>query len=279
MNLRHAILLFLCCIGLTATAAPRRILVFVALCDNQHQGIIPVPQALGNGQDPKSNLYWGAQYGLRTYFDAAPTWTQTHTETPKNGPVLERTVYRHATEDVVLIASAYDGREIKTATTDFLRAANGNANLIVYIGHNGLMDFALPDSRPATAPGPDAMVLACSSNASFAPHLRALASRPVTLTTGFMAPEAYTLAAALDGWIADESSDALATGMSLYALGQTGPSSSPEITKAREFLRGSQLESGRWDVPGTKTSAKGNSTPTSTYWGTAWAVVGLLSTR
>ncbi len=31
--------------------------VFVALCDNQNQGIVPVPASLGNGQDPKSNLY------------------------------------------------------------------------------------------------------------------------------------------------------------------------------------------------------------------------------
>ncbi|MGC6431949.1 MAG: hypothetical protein ACON5F_12965 [Jejuia sp.] len=34
--------------------------VYVALCDNINQGIVPVPAKLGNGQDPKNNLYWGA---------------------------------------------------------------------------------------------------------------------------------------------------------------------------------------------------------------------------
>ena len=35
--------------------------VFVALCDNRHQGIVPVRAELGNGQDPRTNLYWGAR--------------------------------------------------------------------------------------------------------------------------------------------------------------------------------------------------------------------------
>jgi len=30
--------------------------VIVALCDNESQGIVPVPARLGNGQDPGSNL-------------------------------------------------------------------------------------------------------------------------------------------------------------------------------------------------------------------------------
>jgi len=32
--------------------------VFVALCDNVNQGIVPVSAKLGNGQDIKGNLYW-----------------------------------------------------------------------------------------------------------------------------------------------------------------------------------------------------------------------------
>lgn len=30
----------------------RTIHVFVALCDNEHQGIVPVPEIFGNGDDP-----------------------------------------------------------------------------------------------------------------------------------------------------------------------------------------------------------------------------------
>src|SRR5688572_33316472 len=42
--------------------------VFVALCDNKYQGIVPVPAVIGNGQDPKNNLYWGAVYGIKSFF-------------------------------------------------------------------------------------------------------------------------------------------------------------------------------------------------------------------
>jgi len=57
-----------------AESSPRVVHVFVALADNQHQGIIPVPPALGNGRDPQRNLYWGAAYGVKTYFKASEDW-------------------------------------------------------------------------------------------------------------------------------------------------------------------------------------------------------------
>jgi len=31
--------------------------VFVALCDNEFQGIVPVPESLGNGKKYQTNLY------------------------------------------------------------------------------------------------------------------------------------------------------------------------------------------------------------------------------
>ena len=49
------------------------------------------------------------------------------------------------------------------------------------------------------------MVLACKSKPYFQPRLEALGSSPVLLTTGFMAPEAYTLDAAVCAWISGES--------------------------------------------------------------------------
>ena len=35
----------------------RTIHVFVDLCDNEHQGVVPVPEILGNGDDPANNLF------------------------------------------------------------------------------------------------------------------------------------------------------------------------------------------------------------------------------
>jgi len=54
-------------LSFSCLAEPKVIHVLVALCDNKYQKIVPVPQAIGNGQDPKNNLYWGAAYGFKTY--------------------------------------------------------------------------------------------------------------------------------------------------------------------------------------------------------------------
>ncbi len=44
-----------------AEGKPVVVHVVVALCDNVNQGIVPVPEAFGNGQDLGANLYWGAR--------------------------------------------------------------------------------------------------------------------------------------------------------------------------------------------------------------------------
>ncbi len=46
----------------------RTVHVFVALADNQHQGIVPIAAKLGNGEDAEHNLYWGSAYGVKTFF-------------------------------------------------------------------------------------------------------------------------------------------------------------------------------------------------------------------
>src|SRR5258705_8709276 len=48
--------------------------IYVALCDNKYQGIVPVPAKIGNGQDPDNNLYWGCAFGIRTYFKNSREW-------------------------------------------------------------------------------------------------------------------------------------------------------------------------------------------------------------
>ena len=45
--------------------------VYVALCDNTYQGIVPVPKNLGDGQAPATNLYWGARYGVKTFLSSS----------------------------------------------------------------------------------------------------------------------------------------------------------------------------------------------------------------
>src|SRR6266851_706839 len=48
--------------------------VFVALCDNEHQGIVPVSTSLGNGDNPATNLYWGAAFGVKAFLSKSKDW-------------------------------------------------------------------------------------------------------------------------------------------------------------------------------------------------------------
>ena len=82
------------------------------------------------------------------------------------------------------------------------------------------------------------------------------------------------------GWLTADPSDAFGTGEALYALACSGlPANADPIQKAIAFLRASQQPDGSWQVPSTRASDKNKVIPTSTYWGTAWAVIGLLESQ
>src|ERR1041384_3577387 len=69
--------------------------VFVALADNVNQGIVPVSATLGNGDNPATNLYWGAAFGVRTFFTRNKDW-QLLSVTPNPGAnILERCIFKH----------------------------------------------------------------------------------------------------------------------------------------------------------------------------------------
>ena len=200
--------------------------VLVALCDNKYQGIVPVPKAIGNGQDPNSNLYWGCDAGIRTYFKNSKEWTLVK-KTRSDNIRLERLVFKHKTKKYYLVADAYDGRYIKQCTIDFLKSCsgqlkdtlhingtvlgiNGNGKLIAYIGHDGLMDFSLQERfQNADNRTRDAILLSCKSKKYFTPHLTATRSNPLVWTTGLMCPEAYTLHDALTGYIQNEPAESI----------------------------------------------------------------------
>ena len=193
------------------TSSTRTIRVFVAFCDNVHQGIVPVPAELGNGADPVHNLYWGALYGVRTVLDKNPSWKRIErVKNPRDG-VLERCVYRHAQNNVCLVADAYEGSRIRTAIEEFLAsAADGEDDLVVYVGHDGLMDFDVdpPVTKADTSRKQcDAIILDCLSRKYFGDKIRPAGANPLLWTSGLMAPEGYILEAALEGWVAGETTD------------------------------------------------------------------------
>lgn len=207
-------------------SAIRTVHVFVALCDNKYQGIIPVPAGIGNGRDPNSNLYWGCTEGVRSYFKKSKEWTLVKHQKLDNIR-LERLVFKHKTKKFYLVADAYDGQYIKQCTIDFLKSCsgqlkdtlhindaiiglNGNGKLIAYIGHDGLMDFSLQERYQNTdSLKRDAIILSCKSKKYFTPHLAATRSNPLLWTTGLMCPEAYTLHDALTGYVQNEPAESI----------------------------------------------------------------------
>ena len=199
--------------------------VLVALCDNANQGIVPVSPSLGNGQDPTRNLYWGAAFGVKTFFSKSSLWEKISEIPNPSSNVIERVVFKHKGDGTVMVADAYDGSKMKETIDDFFSAASGNklenieidgttfqlyssANLIAFVGHDGLMDFRYEkpiikkddDSR-------DAIILACASKNYFKAPLRQTGAEPLLWTTNLMAPEAYILHDALEGWLKGETGE------------------------------------------------------------------------
>lgn len=216
-----------------AAGRPIVVHVVVALCDNVNQGIVRVPASLGNGQNSASNLYWGAAYGVCTYLEGHGGWMRVPVEQPPDTRIRERAVFFNSVRrdgkvaSVYVVADAWDGAEIRSAIERFLEMASGgaaekitvprvpavetivaggSAHLVAFVGHNGLMDFSIdgPMRRADEAGAGSSVVLACASKPYFLDRLRLVGSHPLLLTTGLMAPEAYTLEAAIRSWAAGD---------------------------------------------------------------------------
>ncbi len=204
-----------------AEVKPMVIHVFVALCDNEFQGIVPVPAKIGNGKDLKNNLYWGCGYGVKMFFkNKSVDWKLLKSFDKPSTNVLERVVFKHKTKNIYLVADAYDGEFIKKTTEDFFSAsagvfetkvkvdstltleAGGKSNLICYVGHDGLMDFQLdkyPDAKNTNKR--ETIILACYSKSYFKEGIKKAGASPLIWSTGLMSPEAYTLEGAINGWV------------------------------------------------------------------------------
>jgi hypothetical protein len=211
---------------LNVDTAMQIIHVYVALCDNDSQGIVPVSKRMGNGNDPNNNLYWGNGYGVRTFFNASEDWRLLETVKNPSVHILERCIWKHRRYNCIMVADAWQGARIKPCTIDFLKGASGNLNdtitttdngksiqipvvdadMVCYVGHDGLMDFSV-DNPPAQKNGAkkDVIILACASKLYFKDVIRTAGANPVLWTTNLMGPEAYTLKAAIDGWLLNES--------------------------------------------------------------------------
>ncbi len=202
--------------------------VQVALCDNASQGIAPVPAKIGNGDDPANNLYWGCSDGARSIFAKSPSWKRLSAGKVDDRPeILERLVFQHQQNQAILVIDAWQGAQIKPCIRQFcqslagqyyeslkLKAAKGEATInlgggadfLAFIGHNGLMEFQIPQypANPNRKQTVSAAVFCCKSQSFFSGHLEKAGAKPVLLTASNMYPGAFLLHEVLNGWFANE---------------------------------------------------------------------------
>lgn len=213
---RTAVLLLLLAVqsGLSARAEGKAIRVFVALCDNATQGIIKVPAKIGDGNDLDNNLYWGCDEGLRSVFRASARWSRisaernVETSTPV---VLEELTFKHKATSSMLTASAYRGSQMRKCIEDFEAAIrSGVHDLVVFIGHNGLMDGSVEWQATAAKDRKTAvMVLCCMSASYFSERIAVQGGEPLLLTTQLMYPGAFIVRDALEPWLSGQGREAV----------------------------------------------------------------------
>lgn len=194
--------------------------VFVPLCDNANQGIVPVPEKLGDGRNLLTNLYWGALYGVKTHFLRTAKWTVLLDKKYTSGSVLERVVFYKQFENgakVYMIADAYAGDKMMECLSEYLSALAGNdsseiklkdttiqgygrSNLLVFNGHDGLMELYPDTFQTQKAGHREAMSISCASHNYFPFYISYTGSYPLLTTTNLLGPEAYVLEAAVNNW-------------------------------------------------------------------------------
>lgn len=229
MKSLRPLLIFLSWIALDARLpagepAPKVIHVFVALCDNDSQGIQPVPAKIGNGDDLVDNLYWGCDDALKSSLGRSGAWKKMMVGKPAGQEIiLERIVFRHQASGAWLVADAYRGREIKRALEDYFSAlagilrsevevagkkiqAGGQAGLAVYVGHNGLMEFNVEvQPPPAKRSEISAVAFCCVSRSYFADKMHIAGAKPLLLTTQLMYPGGFLVQRVAEAWIGGKS--------------------------------------------------------------------------
>lgn len=199
-----------------ATLAPQVVHVIVPLCSNaQIDCGSPAAGLAGNLQ---TNLYWGAVFGHRRFFDRKRSEFTRIDVARGKGPLLERAVYRRmiaapgAAEknlEQIVVLDAYHGDNIDQAVEMFwIRATRGGiihfrdgdrdrterVSVVGYAGHNRLMDgVRLSEVTQGNGSPIPSFVLACASEQYFGPALRAAGSETLVMTRTLMAPEGYVL--------------------------------------------------------------------------------------
>ena len=134
--------------------------------------------------------------------------------------LLERVVFKRTYSNgakVIFITDAYNGNAMEKCLNHYLQSLSGmrsdsiqldsswieiskQADLVVFNGHNGLMDVEVPISTSTLTKKKDAIAIACISKPYFKDYLIQSQGYPLLMTKHLLAPEAYVLSAIIDAW-------------------------------------------------------------------------------
>ncbi len=210
-----------------ANEIPLVVHIFVPLCDNENQGIVPVSKSLGDGMNLKTNLYWGAGYGIKTHFRRNSNWKLISDQKNINTNILERVIFTrkyNSKTKVVLIADAYRGDRMETCLRDYFNSLAGIRmdtiyapddslnlakirDLLIFNGHNGLMDVDMEWIDNKDSIMKDAVVISCLSANYFMERLKYLKAYPLVTTLSLLPPEAYITEGIIDAWALEKKED------------------------------------------------------------------------
>lgn len=194
--------------------------VFVPLCDNEHQGIIPTSESLGNGMDLKRNLYWAVSKGIKRFYKEQSDWELLRSDKNIDTNVLERIIFKKVFKNkglVYVIADAYRGDRMKVCLEDYFNSLSNNRfdtieiegrnydvasglDLAIFNGHNGLMDTEIEIKDNKSNRPKDAVSISCVSNQYFNYYFEQINSFPLVTTKESLYPGAFISEGIINEW-------------------------------------------------------------------------------
>ena len=202
--------------------------ILVPLCDNLNQGIVPTSPKLGNGMDLRNNLYWGVRHGMKTIFKRNKKWKLVKEIKNPDSNILERVIYQRIFKNnakVILVLDAYRGDRMKACLEDYFNALAenktevitvdsteipiyGNADLIGFNGHNGLMDTEISYSiTKENIRQKDAISISCQSKYYFNERFEKLNAYPLVVTTNNLYPGGFIVEGIIEKWAIQKSDE------------------------------------------------------------------------
>ncbi len=212
--------------------------IYVALCDNDSQGIVKVKnRRICKGDRPTENLYWATAGGLASTLKNAH-WRQRSIAYFPDGDLAVKAVWQKSfapggalrargvrrAVDVFVVGLGYRGSRIAVAMTDYLRAVNrdvqasetvddealaagGASHVVGYIGHDYFYDVddagpLLAENRGDSVLHKGTFALSCTGNVLIRPAIKRANAHILLLNRTLGFPGAWTAEAILAG-IAD----------------------------------------------------------------------------